>query len=66
MPKTNTPKVVQRSTYFLSLAVAILLTAGITAVTTWFFSINTVNDFRGSLIEDLKATTAVINPKANQ
>lgn len=61
--ETNTTQTFNQSTYYLSLAVAILLTAGITAIVIWFFAINTVHDFRGTLIEDLRATAVAAKVK---
>lgn len=56
----TTNKGIAKSTYFLSLAVAVLLTAGITAICTYFATINQFNDVRADVVSDLKAVSIVL------
>jgi len=56
----TTNKGIAKSTYFLSLAVAVLLTAGITAIGMYFATINQFNDVRADVVKDLKAVSIVL------
>lgn len=56
---TKQPKQVTLSTHILSIVVSSLLTAAVVAIAMWFFVTNVVNDYRGSIIQDIKAAASV-------
>lgn len=52
-PQTINPKTVTRATYFQSLAIAILMTGIITAVGSYFFTVNLHSSARAAVVEDM-------------
>lgn len=52
-PQTINPKTVSRATYFQSLAIAILLTGIVTAVGSYFFTVNLHSTARAAVVEDM-------------
>jgi hypothetical protein len=55
--------ILKQPTYWLSVVLVSVLSIMLTAVFMWFFVTDQVNDYRGSIISDIKAASAVVEIK---